>query len=113
MSYDILTIPPFDRQLKRLLKKYPSLKKDFNDFLDELETNPIQGTELGKNCYKIRLKISSKNKGKSAGARVITNVAVINKIVFLLAIYDKGEQDTLSNKELKTLISLIPDIEGL
>ena len=37
MSYDILTIPPFDRQLKRLLKKYPSLKKDFNDFLDELE----------------------------------------------------------------------------
>lgn len=109
MSYNILTIPPFDKQIKRLLKKYPSLKQDIIDFLDELEKNPIQGIELGKNCYKIRIKISSKNKGKSGGGRIITHIMISKEIVFLLAIYDKGEQDTLSDKELKELLQLIPE----
>ena len=109
MSYDILTIPPFDRQLKRLLKKYPSLKFDMNQFLDELEKDPIQGTELGKNCYKIRLKISSKNRGKSGGGRIITNIIISQETVYLLAIYDKGEKETLSDKELKELLDAIPD----
>lgn len=109
MSYNILTVPPFERQLKKLAKKYPSLKQDISDFLDDLEQNPTQGTELGKNCYKIRMNISSNNKGKSGGARVITNVAIVNKTVYLLAIYDKCEQETLSDKELKELLEMIPD----
>ncbi|HZJ36528.1 MAG TPA: hypothetical protein VFD29_07885 [Gillisia sp.] len=44
MSYNILSIPPFDRQLKRLAKKYPSLKSDFSASLDTLQTKPKQGT---------------------------------------------------------------------
>lgn len=109
MSYNIFTIPPFDRQLKRLFKKFPSLKQDFSDFLDDLEKNPIQGNDLGKNCYKVRFKISSKNKGKSGGARVITNVLVTKEAVYLLTIYNKGDQDTLSIKELEELLKFIPD----
>lgn len=109
MSYNILTIPPFDRQLKKLSKKYPSLKKDISDFLDDLEQNPTQGTDLGKNCYKIRLKISSKNKGKSGGGRIITNVLVSEETVYLLAIYDKSDKETLTDKELKELLQFIPE----
>lgn len=37
MSYNILSIPPFDKQLKRLAKKYPSIKRDFSALLDVLE----------------------------------------------------------------------------
>jgi len=59
MSYNILTIPVFDKQLKRLSKKFSSLKKEFSDLLDKLETNPKQGKPLGRNCYKIRLAIAS------------------------------------------------------
>ena len=29
MSYNVVTIPPFDKQLKRLVKKFPSLKTEF------------------------------------------------------------------------------------
>ena len=76
MNYDILTIPPFDKQLKRLAKKYPSLKSDFSSFLHRLEVKPERGVALGKNCYKIRLAIKSKGKGKSGGARVITHIVV-------------------------------------
>ena len=107
MSYSVFSIPPFDKQLKRLVKKYPSLKKEFAELLESLEQEPEQGTGLGKNCFKIRISIASKGKGKSGGGRVITNFVITEKIVFLLSIYDKSEKDNLSNKELDELLSYI------
>jgi mRNA-degrading endonuclease RelE of RelBE toxin-antitoxin system len=108
MSYKILTIPPFDKQLKRLAKKYLSLKKDFARLLDDLEQNPELGTPLGNNCYKIRIAISAKGKGKSGGARVITNFILTEKTVFLISIYDKSEKENLTDKELKELLKFVP-----
>ena len=107
MSYKILTIPPFDKQLKRLVKKYPSLKKEFTEFVKSIKTNPEQGEGIGKNCYKIRLAISSKGKGKSGGARVILNIAVSDNLVYLIAIYDKSEKASLTSKELEELLEYI------
>ena len=109
MSYNLIAIPPFDRQLKRLVKKYPSLKKEYKDLLDDLEQNPLIGTPLGKSCFKIRISISSKGKGKSGGARVITNFAVTEQTVFLLSIYDKSERDNITDKELTQLLDQIPE----
>jgi mRNA-degrading endonuclease RelE of RelBE toxin-antitoxin system len=67
MNYNVLTIAPFDKQLKRLVKKYPSLKTEIANLITELQTEPTKGTSLGNDCYKIRLAIASKGKGKSAG----------------------------------------------
>jgi mRNA-degrading endonuclease RelE of RelBE toxin-antitoxin system len=108
MSYNILPLPPFDRQLKRLCKKYPSLKEEYFELIESLEENPEQGTNLGNKCFKIRLSIASKGKGKSGGARVITNFIIADQIVYLLSIYDKSEKENLTDKELKELIQLIP-----
>jgi mRNA-degrading endonuclease RelE of RelBE toxin-antitoxin system len=74
MNYSVLPIPPFDRQLKRLAKKYPSLKEEYLELIESLEQRPEQGTNLGKNCYKIRLAIVSKGKGKSGGSKGISIV---------------------------------------
>src|SRR5690625_409584 len=104
MSYSVVAIPKFRKNLKKLAKKYPSLKDDFMTLVKELESNPKQGTALGKNCYKIRLAIASKGKGKSGGARVITNLVVSETTVYLLTIYDKTDKSTLTNKELKELL---------
>ncbi len=41
MSYEVVTIPPFEKQLKRLAKKYPSLKSEFSDLIERLELNPL------------------------------------------------------------------------
>lgn len=68
---------------------------------DELQEEPRMGTPLGHDCYKIRMAISSKGKGKSGGARVITYVQIIKTNIFLLAIYDKGEIENISDGELK------------
>jgi hypothetical protein len=109
MSYNILPIPPFDRQIKRLIKKYPSLKEEFFNLIESLEINPEQGTNLGNNCFKIRIAIASKGKGKSGGARIITNFIVSEKTVYLLSIYDKSEKDNISDKELDDLIKFVPE----
>ncbi|HEY5408985.1 MAG TPA: type II toxin-antitoxin system RelE/ParE family toxin [Ginsengibacter sp.] len=107
MSYKIFSIPPFDKQLKRLSKKYPSLKIKYSQLLNELERNPTLGVFIGNDCYKIRIAIASKNKGKSGGARVITYVQVKDKSVFLSSIFDKSEDENIPDSELKFLLKLI------
>ena len=107
MNYSIRTIPNLDKQAKRLSKKYPSLKSDLSSLLDVLSLNPNEGKSLGKNCYKVRMPISSKNKGKSGGARVITCVFVLSSEIYLLDIYDKSEKENISEKELKHFVSQI------
>jgi mRNA-degrading endonuclease RelE of RelBE toxin-antitoxin system len=104
MKYNVLSIPPFDRQLKRLAKKYHSLKAEYAILIEKLRENPEIGTPMGNNCFKVRLSIASKGRGKSGGARVITHIFIENETVFLLAIYDKNEQTNISNKELKDLL---------
>ena len=107
MSYKVLTIPPFDRQLKRLAKKYASIKQDLAKLEYKLQENPVSGASLGNDCYKIRLAIKSKGKGKSGGARIITHLHITATTVYLLSIYDKYEKEGLTDKELKELLSYV------
>jgi hypothetical protein len=100
MSYNVKSIAVFEKQAKRLIKKYASLRKELLELVQELKENPEQGTAIGKGCFKIRISIASKGKGKSGGARVIT--------VYLLSIYDKSEKENLSDKELTELLKAIP-----
>lgn len=74
--------------------------------VDSLKEEPKQGQPLGKDCYKIRMAITSKGKGKSDGSRVITCVKIIASSVFLLSIYDKGDKESISDKELDELLKL-------
>ena len=101
MSFNIIPTPPFEKELKQLAKKYPSIKKDIAALVGRLLQEPKTGTPLGNNCYKIRMAITSKGQGKSGGARIITFVQVIETTIFLLSIYDKADIVTLSDKELK------------
>lgn len=107
MSYKVKFIPKFEKELKRLAKKYPSIKSDFALLLQSLKEQPDQGTSLGNNCYKIRMAIASKGKGKSGGARVITCFKIVDTTVFLLTIFDKSETDNISDKELRELLVFI------
>lgn len=101
MNFNVVTTPPFERELKSLLKKYPSVKKDLVELVAKLIKEPKMGTALGNDCYKIRMAITSKGKGKSGGARVITFVQIIETTIYLLSIYDKADTSNLSDKILK------------
>ena len=104
MSFEITTVPNFDRELKKLAKKYPSLKADLSALAAALIKNPLQGESLGKDCYKVRMQISSKGKGKSGGSRVITCVKIRNEKIILLSIYDKSDQPSISDNFLSQLL---------
>jgi mRNA-degrading endonuclease RelE of RelBE toxin-antitoxin system len=104
MSYSIIPTHRFEKELRRLAKKFPSLKNDFAELIADITENPEAGTFLGNNCYKIRLAIGSKGKGKSGGGRVITYVYIGTETVYLLTIYDKGEKADLKLNELKEMI---------
>ena len=75
--------------------------------MQQLLTDPHLGTSIGHSCYKIRLAIASKGAGKRGGARVVTYVQVVNETVFLLAIYDKSEQATLTSQQVLALLGLL------
>ena len=107
MSYSVIPIEKFKKEAKRLVKKYPSLKKELSELTALLTLNPSAGTSLGNNAYKIRISIKSKNAGKSGGARVITYVVTENKEIYLLTIYDKGELDTIDDNMLRKIIKSI------
>jgi mRNA-degrading endonuclease RelE of RelBE toxin-antitoxin system len=108
MSFSVKTISVFERQAKRLMRKFPSLKKEIQNLISELKEKPTKGTSIGHDCYKIRLIIASKGKGKSGGARIITHLVYKKGTVYLLSIYDKSAIENLTDKEILELIKLIP-----
>ncbi|QRR03333.1 hypothetical protein [Dyadobacter sandarakinus] len=103
--FEVRASGTFQKEAKKLIKKYSSLKEELSELGNALALNPIVGTPLGRNCYKVRLSIKSKGKGKSGGARVITCVLVAKEEVILLTIYDKQVRPDLGPNELEKLLS--------
>ena len=101
MNFNVEIATDAAADLKRLTKKHRSFKKDFDDLLSSLEENPAQGEPLGKDCFKVRLAVSSKQRGKSGGARVITCVKITDERVVIISVYDKSEADTIKNKDIE------------
>lgn len=110
MSYNILTSSLFEKEFKALCKKHKSAKEDFVAFIKTLQETPSQGISLGNDCYKIRIAIKSKSKGKSGGVRLITRVRIVKNTIYLLSIYDKSEKESISDKELKSIINSFKDL---
>lgn len=103
-------LPEFEHRAKDLAKKYKSFAQDYLVLLDELENNPFGGQSLENHVYKYRMAISSKGKGKSGGARVITyNLQEKGSgdiLITLMTIYDKNEISNVSDVYLKSLVKL-------
>ena len=113
MSVEIIITPYFERDAKKLIKKYRSLKGELEQLIDELEAEPHTGTQIRENVYKIRLAVKSKGKGKSGGMRVVTFVDITfieiegTTDVHLLSIYDKSDRDNISNTYLSNILEEI------
>lgn len=105
----------FQREARRLLKKYASLRRELGELQTQLRENPRFGSPLGSSLYKIRLAVASKGQGKSGGMRIITYVVVRvmpDAVVYLVRIYDKSEQENLPNTELREIIRELTDDEA-
>ncbi len=108
MRYKTKIAVTFKREFKRLYKRYPSLNQDLKDLREEILAHPATvGVDLGGGLRKIRMRITSKGRGKSGGARVITFTIVVamdEAEIHFLYIYDKAERGTISESEIKSLL---------
>lgn len=98
MSFEVRTTTRFEKSAKALMKRHRSLKADLAELISSLEINPLQGDELTTGIRKIRMAITSKGRGKSGGARVITYTVVLAENegnVYLMDIYDKADYSTI------------------
>ena len=110
MKTEIVITNNFQKEAKKYLKKYRSLKSELENLYSQLLENPQLGTPIGNNSFKIRISVKSKNRGKSAGMRVITYLEVdlvldeVSNHLYLLSIYDKSDMDSISDKEIITIL---------
>lgn len=96
MSYEVKYTSDFEHSLKRIAKKQRSIYNDLLTLVHQLEQEPQTGIQIRTNLYKIRLSISSSNRGKSGGARVVTYVVQAKETVFLVEIFLKSEAETIN-----------------
>ena len=110
MPNKIIPTAYFENKYKRLSRKFLSLGNELKELENELLENPEQGESLGANLYKIRLASKDKGKGKSGGFRVITYLIQEQKNyyeIYLITIFDKSEESTISKSALKKLVKKI------
>ena len=103
--YNVIPTTNFTKEALKLKKKYPNIKDDFLCLAAELKKDPITGNDfIAKNCYKVRMGISDKGSGDRGGARVIIEVKIIDKVVYVLSVYDKANKSDLFDKELDKIL---------
>ena len=89
----------FNRQLRRLARKYPSVADTVDHLIAQLESDDRPGaklTGLGYQVYKVRLPNRSARRGKSGGFRVIYQERS-GRLVLLLLIFSKTERADISD----------------
>ena len=106
MNYEVIALDEFQRDVKKLYKKYRHIKSDVLELIVKLEVDYGIGIHLGNNLYKIRVKNSDIG-GKSGGYRVIYYAKLSNDKVYLLTMYSKTQKENIDMLKLKPLLEKI------
>ncbi len=96
----------FKRQVRRLARKYRSIRADLQPLINQLEAGEVPGDQIqgiGHTIYKVRVKNSDASRGKSGGYRVIYYLHTAESIL-LVTIYSKTEQSDIKAAELVEII---------
>ena len=105
-SIQVILTKRFRQDLKKLAKRYRSIRKDIIPLINQIQQGETPGDRIAKNQYsvfKVRLKNSNISKGKSAGYRAVYYLRTENTVV-LVTIYSKSDQSDVSNTIIETII---------
>ncbi len=97
----------FNRNLRTLAKKYRSIRSDVQPIIEQLERGELPGEEIpgiGYEVFKLRIRNSDVQKGKSGGYRLIYYVKTATGII-LLTIYTKSEQADIPADSIRSIIA--------
>lgn len=97
----------FNRNLRSLAKKYRNIRNDIQPVIEQLEQGELLGDQIsgiGYEVFKLRVRNSDIQKGKSGGYRLIYYVKTANGII-LLTIYTKSKQADIAADEIRSIIA--------
>jgi len=104
MKLQIVEKTLYKKSYKKLSKQYKNIQNDIDSFFNSIHSKDDLGVELKSNIFKVRIKNSDKNRGKSAGYRLISYLALVENELQLLYIYDKSKIENLTENEIDKLI---------
>ncbi|BAZ67564.1 hypothetical protein NIES4106_23190 [Fischerella sp. NIES-4106] len=105
----------FNQNLRTLAKKYRSIRNDIQPVIAQLERGELPGDQIsgiGYKVFKLRVRNSDIQKGKSGGYRLIYYVKTATGIILLTIYSDVPDADAsiqrglLNDSSLRTLIEL-------
>ncbi|TRV43348.1 MAG: type II toxin-antitoxin system RelE/ParE family toxin [Microcystis panniformis Mp_MB_F_20051200_S9] len=102
----VLASTTFKRNLRTLAKKYRSIRDDIQPMIEQLEQGELPGDQIpsiGYTVFKLRVRNSDIQKGKSGGYRLIYYVKTATAII-LLTIYTTSEQVDMTVKDIQSII---------
>ncbi|NJM69538.1 MAG: type II toxin-antitoxin system RelE/ParE family toxin [Scytonema sp. RU_4_4] len=108
--------PEYKHNLRDLSKKFRNIRSDVQPIIEQLQKGNILGDRIGDLgeeyvVYKMRIRNSNIQKGKSAGYRLIYQVESPTTIL-LLTIYSKSDREDISAKEIRNIVADCYDEEG-
>lgn len=94
----------FTKRLKALASD-----EEYREFQNDLILNPTKGKIIRGSGGLRKIRIGTKSRGKSGGARIIYYYVSERQIILLLLIYEKSVQDALTNNQIKILKKLVEE----
>ncbi len=107
MPVEVKSSPRFDRDVKKLKRKFPTVVSEVKNLIDYLKLgetlpgNKVPG--VGYAVYKVRLRNPSTRSGTSGGFRIIYYLQTQSSVI-LLTIYTKTAQVDISPSEIREII---------
>ena len=96
----------FKRNLRTLAKRYRTIRSDIEPVLNRLQAGEFVGDQIprvGHALYKVRIRNSDAQRGKSGGYRMIYYLRTRTQII-LVTLYSKSEQSDISADEVRRII---------
>lgn len=106
-SIQVEASPVFNRNLRDLAKKYRNIRDDIKPIVEQLEQGELLGNQIsgiGYAVFKLRVRNSDAQKGKSAGYRLIYYLKTATGII-LLTVYTKSEQVDIAADDIRSIIT--------
>src|SRR5690625_709688 len=103
---EVLFTSEFKRSLRRLLKRYRSIRRDVESLVEELASGETPGERVkgtGHVVYKVRVANTDARRGKSGGYRVVYYVQTSERVI-LVTVYSKSDQGDISSAVLRQII---------
>lgn len=104
---EVRTSERFDREIRQLAKRYRRIRIDIQPIIDQLEAGELPGDQIpgmDYTLFKVRIKNSDVQKGKSGGYRIVYYVKTATNIL-LITLYSKSDKSDITADEVREIIS--------